>query len=316
MTMNVSELDKRGSESVSQMAWLLGQPSLEDYLSIVRKQVIGGMDIPRSVLVDEWRAANDIYGELEVSEAGIADEIDTRPVSEDLVPVVEELRSLPRFTRSFDLLPTEVLMVELDRLIVSQQHIDLTHSARHQSRLYGVTDEEQVFRFCQGMDRDEATPKVHRTGSRKFIFSSESSDFRFHDAAVISPEHLLGVDSVRPGATVLGLMMGFSSNFLNVIRSDNRMVLYNGHHRAHALRALGFTHAPCIVQTVTRRDELNLIASGDIVESPLHYFKAARPPLLKDFFDSRLVKEFYLPRIHRMVEVSFEVREFEVTDWS
>ena len=111
---------------------------------------------------------------------------------------------------------------------------------------------------------------------------------------------------------ILGLKVGYSSNFLSVIESDKRMVLHNGHHRAYALRAMGYTHAPCIIQTVTRTDELNLVASREVTEAPAHYFKSARPPLLKDFFNSRIRKVFQLPRILRMVEVSFEVREFEV----
>jgi len=63
---------------------------------------------------------------------------------------------------------------------------------------------------------------------------------------------------------------------------------------------------------VTRRDELNLVASRAVIEEPAFYFKTARPPLLKDFFDPRIRKVLRVPTILRAVEVSFEVKDFDV----
>ncbi len=314
MTMISNDIGIDGTKRISETAWLLGQPSLGSYLHFVREQTIGGRNLKRSDLVDGWRKANDYYYELEQDEAGIADTVDIRDIAPAARHVVDEITSSARFQRAFDAVPTHLAMVELDRMIVSQQHIDITHSARQQARLGTGADEATLLRFCQGLDREDAPVKVQRIGRSRFMFSSESSDFRFHEAMVLQPDVLQGISALRDGSTVLGLQVGYSSNFLNVIRSENRVALFNGHHRAYMLRALGYTHAPCVVQTVTRRDELNLIASGDLVESPAHYFKAARPPLLKDFFDSRIRKTFYLPRILRTVELSFEVREFEVAD--
>src|SRR6266511_1031753 len=56
--------------------WLLGQPPLSDYLDFVRRWVIGGAREYRAALIDEWRAANDYYHELEQAEAGIADRVE------------------------------------------------------------------------------------------------------------------------------------------------------------------------------------------------------------------------------------------------
>jgi hypothetical protein len=89
-------------------------------------------------------------------------------------------------------------------------------------------------------------------------------------------------------ARAVGLVVGFSTNFFNVVRDDKRLLLHNGYHRACALRALGITHVPCVIQTVTRRDELDLIAKDNVAEDPAFYFAACRPPLLKDFFDPRI----------------------------
>jgi esterase/lipase superfamily enzyme len=92
------------------------------------------------------------------------------------------------------------------------------------------------------------------------------------------------------------------------------MVLHNGYHRACALRAMGFTHAPCVVQTVTRRAELDVAATRKVSEDAAFYFKAARPPLLKDFFDPRVSKTLPVRRMRKVVEVSYEIKVFDVAD--
>ena len=90
------------------------------------------------------------------------------------------------------------------------------------------------------------------------------------------------------------------------------MLLHNGYHRAYALRAAGFTHAPAVIQTVTRRDELALVAAQKVVDEPAFYFAAKRPPLLKDFFDPRISKVLPVRRMERLIEVSFEFDEYNV----
>ena len=37
-----------------------------------------------------------------------------------------------------------------------------------------------------------------------------------------------------------------------------------------------------------------------------------RPPLLKDFFDPKIGKVFPVKRMEKMIEVSFEIREYDV----
>ncbi len=312
MEMLTKDLPSADTARISETLWLLGQPSLGRYIDFVRDQTIGGSQLKRSDLVDEWRQANDYYYELEQNEAGIADSIASLPLAPELDPIVDEISADSRFQHTFDALPVKFEMVELDKLIVSQLHVDVGHGDRLKSRLGPNAPADELLRFCQPLDRPEAPFTVRKTGKNRYSFSSDSSDFRFHEAALLGPDRLEGTSLVRPNSGILGLMVGYSSNFLSLIQSDNRYVLHNGHHRAYTLRALGYTHAPCIVQTVTRLDELGLVASRDVVESPHHYFTSARPPLLKDFFDPKIRKSHFLPLIRRVVELSFEVKEYEV----
>jgi hypothetical protein len=108
---------------------------------------------------------------------------------------------------------------------------------------------------------------------------------------------------------VIGIAVGFGSNFLNAIHAEHRLVLNNGSHRAYALRDLGITHVPCIIQYASSREELSLVASGDLRDHPDLYLRSPRPSMLKDYFDPKLRKIIPIHRRLRQVTVKFETDE-------
>lgn len=293
---------------------LLGQPSLQRHLDFVRDMAVGGESADLRAVCDEWRRANDVYHELEESEAGIADGAECLELDPALEPLAEEVRADPRFRHGFDALPTTIGMVELDRLVVFQTQVTRQFIEATQARLGEHPDKRSLFRLCLPVGQREAALEIRRTGSRRYTFSSASTDLRFHEAALLRAAQISGYDSFGPIGGVVGLVVGFGSNMLNVVRSDTRMVLHNGYHRACAMRGMGITHAPCVIQTVTRRAELAVAAAEKVCEDAAFYFKAARPPLLKDFFDPRLSKALPVRRTRKVVEVSFETRVYDVVD--
>ncbi len=297
---------------VEEELWLLGQPPLYRYLSYVEGTVIDGASFPRSALVDEWREANDYYYDLEVGEAGIADQVRISDLPASLQPMAAEVMRDACYCRAFDVLPTRFAMVELERLIVAQPHVNLTHTNRLRKRLTARPTEEEVFRFCQPLDRQTPAINIRRIGEKRYSFTSESSDFRFREAVLLRPDQVHGGEKFGSFGAIVGLVVGFSSNFLTAIQSDTRLLLHNGHHRAFALLDHGITHAPCIIQTVTRLDELNLIAGRTVQKSPAFYFKAARPPLLKDFLDPKICKVLRIPRLLQMIDVNFDVQDHAI----
>src|SRR4051794_27131862 len=105
---------------------LFGQPSLEDHLDYMKARVIGGASADRKALCDEWRSANDYYYELETSEAGIADQVECRDLDAEMAPRAEEVMAHAHFRHAFDALPARFGMVELDRLVVFQRHVNRT----------------------------------------------------------------------------------------------------------------------------------------------------------------------------------------------
>ena len=108
---------------------------------------------------------------------------------------------------------------------------------------------------------------------------------------------------------ILGIAIGFGSNFMNAIYAENRLILNNGSHRAYALRRMGLTHAPCIVQHVSSRDELDLVASSEVRHNPNFFLTNPRPSMLRDYFDPRLHKVIQSQRRLRQITVSFEIDE-------
>lgn len=293
----------------AEMLWLLGQPHLATYLEFVLEQVAGGTKMCPRAQADEWRAANDLYYDLEESEAGIADTIECRPLPRSLAPLAAALQASAHFRNTFDTFPMTLEMVELDKLIVSQTYVTCSFS-EERARLLGPRMSPQaLFHYCQPLAHEAPPVTIACKEDGSFTLASASTDLRSHRLKLLRGAEI-AVESIGPVAAMIGLPVGFGSNFFTAIRSEKRLVLHNGYHRAYAMRAAGITHAPCLVQTVTRKDELHIAASERVSDDPEFFFRSRRPPMLKDFFDPRLARRFPLRPQRTVVEVEVKVRRF------
>ena len=297
-----------GPGDCEELVRLLGQPHLADYLDLVATKVPGGEAISPRDLADEWRRANDHYHELELSEAGIADHPDCLDPPPAMRPLIDALRRNPYFAKTFDTLPTEVRMVELARLIASQAGITCDFADDLQTRLGTSPDPESLFHFCLPVERPSAPVQVRKLAAGRYMFISDSTDFRFHNPEIIDAAAIAGLTTFGPVSQVLALPVGYGSNYISVIESEGRLLLQNGYHRCYSLLKAGITHAPAIVQRVTRLDELSIAADEKVCDNPSFYFRAARPPLLKDFLDPRLSKRLTVRKMQTTVEIEFKVR--------
>ncbi len=284
--------------------YLIGRPTLKQFLRFVKDNAVHP---PSSgELIEEWQAANRIVRALDKVEAGIADKPSIQPVDPENKLLLEFLQA-PLVRHSFNTVPTEVAYIELDQLVVYQHHIDLTFVQKLKNRLGQSPSEEEIFGTCLPCRPSSPPVKWSRTHRNTFVFMSPSDDMRFLGSMSLEPENI--TDYPPPGnlAGVVGLAVGFGSNFLNAIYAEKRLILNNGSHRAYALRDLGITRVPCIVQHISSRDELSVLASTAITDAPNFYLQDPRPMMLKDYFDPRLRKVMPVHRRLRQVTVKFDV---------
>jgi hypothetical protein len=296
--------------------WLLGQAPMRKYLDFVSDIGIEPLLPKRPRLVEEWGRAAQYYDELAEREAGIADHADQLPLDPALAPLAAQVMASPRFGATFDSLPTRIVMVEVAKLVVCQNHVTRTFVEGLKARLGPDPDPAALLRFCLPLDDGRTPVQVRETGSRRFTFTSGSTDLRYHESMLLKPHQLPAYTSFGEVAGVVGVEVGFSSNFMNAVCDDDsgRLLLHNGYHRACALVELGITHAPCVVQTVSSRDELDLVAKSVVAQDPGYFFNAPRPPLLKDFADPRIRRVIPVKKVSRVIEVSWEVRDYFVED--
>jgi hypothetical protein len=297
--------------SAPEILYLTGRPTLKSFLRFVEKQAV----TPEhdGTLVEEWHAARELVRSLEKDEAGLADNPEIVELGDDYEPLLSEFLKDPIQRDSFNTVPTEIALVELDRLVVYQKHIDITFAANLQRELGEAPNKDQVFRTCLPYDHPRPPVQWSKVDSKTYVFVSPSNDLRFLGALPLEGGQLKDLPSWEGDVVnCLGLAVGFSSNFMNAIYAENRLILHNGSHRAYTLRKMGFTHAPCIVQHVPSRDALDIVAPQEVRGSADAYLKHPRPPMLKDYFNPRLHKMLQFRRRMQQITVRFDVTESDL----
>lgn len=290
--------------------FLIGRPPLGEFLAFMKTLAIGGQSADQGGLAEEWRHANDRVVELEESEGGWADDAVIEPLPDGFGAMAEAVYADPFFQQAYRFVPSRVGIVELDRLVVFQKQINLAYVDVLKNRIGSDPSLADLFEVALPSQRTVPSVQVAQTAQNAFTFVSPSNDFRFLDASLVEPRQVVDHAFPGPPTAILGLAVGYGSNYLNALHVEGRLILNNGSHRAYAMRELGIKKAPCLIQSVSRRDELELLQQ-EVFKNPERYLTAARPPLLKDYFDSDLRKVVPVARKNRTVKLSFGV---EVND--
>ncbi len=297
--------------STDDVVFLIGRPPIAEYIGFVANQALNGDQADQKALAAQWRTANDHVKGLETAESGISDGVPIAPIDPSLQPLHDQVVADPFFQKSFTFVPVSIGVVELDRLVVFQKQINLTYAQNLATSLGAAPSADALFRFCLPFDHPQPPVRSGRIANNSYVFYSPSTDFRFLDASLLRPQQISDYQTSGPASAFLALAVGFGSNFVNVVSAEGRLVLNNGSHRAYALRSLGITHAPCVVQHVSRREELEVV--NQILQAePDRYLKEPRPSLLKDYFDPLLCSVHPVPRRARQVKVSFGVETVDV----
>jgi hypothetical protein len=287
---------------------LLGPQHLQELLDQVAELGTSSPRTTRSALSDRWRAAAQEYERLAAREAGAADLPGVLPLPKAMGRHLAQLVELPGVRRTFDTVPVAFGLVELDKLVVSQYSMTQAVVDRIVAAHPLPLSPKRLAELCLPLKAPPASFRLAGQSAHEFTFVADAHDMRFLDAQVLHPADVrLGEVMGHPQA-VVALSVGFSANLLNAVRYNGRIALNNGHHRALALRQMGFTHVPCLVQPCVSADDLAQAATSEICDNIDLYFHAPRPPLLRDFDNPRLTLTVRAPRLRRVVTVKVEVQ--------
>jgi hypothetical protein len=303
----MSTADREGQEFV----YLLGGTPLQEYLDFMKREPVNRDELDPEDLRPVWEAADAVRRELQRDEPDWADYPPLAPIPPEFADLVARVKADPFFQRAFSVLPHALAVVEIDRLVVRQKTVNRVQVGRLKERLGPSPDPEAVFRTCLPFEHPFIEPRWQVLPDGTYDFYSPSNDLRFMEPVVLGPEQVHGHQPFGRVGGVVALLVGYGSNYLNAIASEGRLVLHNGSHRAYALRELGLTHVPCVIQHARTREEVLHVAMGGLRRYPEVYLEQPRPPVLKDYFDARLCQLVRLPFVLRHVQVRYTVDQFD-----
>jgi hypothetical protein len=286
---------------------LLGPQHLQDLLDLVDTLGLGRPAIGREALSLRWRQAAAVYERLAVTEAGAADGAEILPLPKAMAGHIDRLVQLPGVRHTFDTVPVAFGMVELDKLVISQYSMTQAVVDRIIADHPLPLSPRRLAELCLPLKPPSARFRLADRSERAFSFVADAHDMRFLDAQVLDPVDVRQEGVMGHPQAVVALSVGFSANLLNGVRYNGRVAINNGHHRALALRRMGFTHAPCLIQPCASMDDLGQAATRELCDNLELYFQAPRPPLLRDFDNPKLTIELKAPRLQRVVTLKIEV---------
>lgn len=287
--------------------YLLGVNRLAQFIDFVQHRTAGGNLLDEADIADQWRCAADRYIDLQKKAPATPPMPEILELEPQTQTHVDALVKLPQFQRVFSSVPISFGLVALDALIVYQHSITLSTVKAIRDSLPQIMTPAALAATCLPLDVTKADFQSHRLTKREFIFHSNSHDMRFLGAQLIEPALVPNLVADGFTSAVVALSVGFSSNVLNVIRYQNRMVLNNGYHRAYALRSLGVTHVPCVIQVCRHWEDVGLAGASEMSQNSDLYFSSQRPPLFKDYFDPNLTSRYTTMRQRRQIQLKIEI---------
>lgn len=300
------------SSSLRSFRILGGFPTKQEYVRFIKNRSVDGHLLSDLELTAEWRRANAVVHELESSEPDVATIEELIPLPDDLARLAESELQNPAVQRTLGFLPYGWSLVELDKLIVWQKYVDLSYANQLCENSPRKPSAAELVRIAAGSSRP-APLHVTTLNGNNFMFSSASNDLRVLGTVPLDPTNVKGYEPYGYAGAVIGVFVGYSINLMMAVQVGNRLMLVNGTHRAYALRAHGITHAPMVVRRTTSKEDVEMLALPLDCQHIEAYLNAARPPMLRDFFDDRLAKSFLSMSQTHLVQLEMKFVESRAT---
>ena len=262
--------------------------------------------------MQQWERLQPRVAEMLARERGVAESIQITAIPPEHEQVVRQYASNALFRKTFSTLPAAFAMVEIDKLVAAQRTVNLDYVDRLVKSYPTNPQLSDLLNICVAPTRQvdpiqhlEIAPNVH-------VFSSPNSDIRFLGSFKknLIPDDLdYAVMGGIPAAAII-TFVGYGAAPINVLQAGPRVVLNNGFHRVYALRSIGVTHIPVVVQVVQNPA---LEFPPTVAGLPKEYLLGApRPVLMKDFFEADFAITLRVKERIKMVTVGTNVGQHEV----
>lgn len=265
-----------------------------------------------AALVEDWRTARAEVLRLQREEGDAADAIGIHALPEEMLPLAEQALRQPSMHRMTSVLPRRWQMVEIDRLVIFQECINLRHIDQLAAAVTASPTAQEIMQLV-ARSGSHAHPEVRFTQSDgSYTFASTSNDLRFLDVATLDPAAIANYEPFGAASHAVVIYLGFSDNLISATRFGKRMVLTNGSHRLYLLRKLGFRHAPCLVTDASDSDLSEVLLPAAVKQDRAFYLSSPRPPLFKDYVDPRLTCVVPVTRKHYALRAKLDLQRITV----
>jgi len=261
-------------------------------------------------ILQEWLTSVQALRQVEISDAGISNNAVTYDLPDN--PKLNQIQQDTLFKNTFSKMPYEFKYIDIENLIAYQRQVSLDHVANLEKKIPDNPTEDQLIDICIPAKVDMPTPKTMKSSQNSWTFTSPSQDFRFLGAFLkekITDDDIIYTDISAVPSHAITLFVGYGGPTINVIQANNRLILNNGFHRVYTLYKKGIRRIPVVIQKV-----------GNVaIDFPPHLntqkeylLGHPRPVVVKDFFNSSLVREFKQKKLTRTVTVSFNAQPSDI----
>ena len=283
-----------------------------EVLHHVRTQAVQEESQRLPKILESWAGLQPQIAKLLEQESGLADTSRLAPLPKEYGSRLESIRSDSLFTKTFSAREISFALVNIDRLVAAQRAVNLDYVDRLKERYPESLTLSDLVEICLS-PRREMDPIQHlEIGPNNHVFSSPNSDIRFLGAFVksLTAEDLECAETGGLPASAIVAFVGYGAAPVNVIATEQRVVLNNGFHRIFALRSLGVDTVPVVVQHARN---VALEFPERVAGLPKQYLLShPRPVLMKDFFESSFGITLKVRERVKMVRLSMSINQHEV----
>jgi hypothetical protein len=275
----------------------------------IRTRISKSGNMPPEEILGAWRNIQVKVRSVVESEANLASSINFKTLDPNDHPRLKEILMSPGMSKNYFATSTRFALVDVDRLIAPQRHVNLEHVKKIQSRVPKQATLDDLIEICLASGSGVEPVQHSEVGHNFHVFSSQSGDLRFLGAFV---KDLQGEIAEQGGVPAGGIVafVGYGASEINVYEVGSKMILNNGFHRVYALRQMGFKELPVLVQEIKNP---SLEVPGSILGVSSGYLlNHSRPVLLKDFFDEGFAIKLKVPKTVRTVKVRVMTEQFDL----